>query len=106
MQNDISTVDAAITPQKGHQIASFTLHDDFDITIIWHNVDTRSHFTRFSIESCGRIERILIDFARVLQTVVLEQFISVNRSKHILCMTMAYANNKEEGVIDAIFSVL
>ncbi|KAH3928815.1 hypothetical protein HBH44_101550 [Parastagonospora nodorum] len=60
------------TPQKGHQIASFTLHDDFDITIIWHNVDTRSHFTRFSIESCGRIERILIDFARVLQTVVLE----------------------------------
>ncbi|EAT81420.1 hypothetical protein SNOG_10921 [Parastagonospora nodorum SN15] len=61
-----------LTPQKGHQIASFTLHDDFDITIIWHNVDTRSHFTRFSIESCGRIERILIDFARVLQTVVLE----------------------------------
>jgi hypothetical protein len=88
------------------KFATFTPHDDFDITIIWHNIDARSSFTYFRIESCGPIEGILIDFARVLKTGVLEQVISVNRSKHIFCVKMTYANNKDEGAMGTIFSVL
>jgi hypothetical protein len=95
-----------VAPQRGHQTASFTSHDDFDITIIWHNIDARSNFTCFRKKSRGPIERILIDFTRVLETGVLEQVISVNGSKHMFCVTIACSKNKDEGFMDAVFSVL
>lgn len=95
-----------VVPQRGHQTASFAPHDDFEITIIWHNIDARSSFTCFRKESRGPIERILIDFARVLETGVLEQVISVNGSKHMFCVAIAYSKNKDEGVVDAVFSAL
>jgi hypothetical protein len=123
MQNDVDTVEAAsermfiaiieiladtspVAPQRSHQTASFIPHDDFDITIIWHNIDARSNFTCFRKESRGPIKRILIDFARVLETGVLEEVISINGSRHMFCVTIACSKNKDEGIMDAILSVL
>lgn len=122
MRNDANTLEAAgesvftaiieifadtspVARQRSHQSANFIPHNDFDITIIWHNVDARSNFTCFRKESRGPIERILIDFARVLETGVLEEVISVNASKYLFCVTIACPKNKNEGIMDAIFRI-
>lgn len=80
-------------------------HDDFDVTIIWHNIDSRSNFTMFRKESTGPIERILVDFATVLASGIIDQVISVNASKHLFCVTLVTSKNKEE-VMDQILAVL
>jgi hypothetical protein len=47
-----------------------------------------------------------MDFAKVLESGVFEQVLSVNASKHLFCVTVACTKNSDEGVMDAIFSVL
>jgi hypothetical protein len=83
-----------------------TAHEDLDVTIIWQNVDVRSNFTMFRKESRGPIERILVDFATVLESGVIDQVISVNASKHLFCVTFATEKNREDGVMDQILAVL
>ncbi|KAH7077861.1 hypothetical protein BKA63DRAFT_273286 [Paraphoma chrysanthemicola] len=86
--------------------AKDTAHEDFDVTIIWQNIDSRSNFMMFRKESRGPIERILVDFATVLESGVIDQIISVNASKHLFCVTLATEKNKEDGVLDQIMAVL
>jgi hypothetical protein len=76
------------------------------VTIIWQNIDSRSNFIMFRKESRGPIERILVDFATVLESGVIDQIISVNASKHLFCVTLATEKNKEDGVLDQILAVL
>lgn len=83
----------------------FTPHKDFDISIIWHNLDSRSDFLTFRKESQGPIERILIDFARVLESGMFTVY-SVNAYSHLFCVTVACEKNKDEGVMDLVLSVL
>lgn len=87
-------------------VPRYTEHEDFDVTIIWQNIDVRSNFTMFRKESQGPIERILVDFAKVLESGVIDQVISVNASKHLFCVTLASEKNKEDGVMDQILAVL
>lgn len=93
-----------------HLVAShlpkFAEHDDFDVTIIWQNIAAESDFLCFRKESKGPIERILADFAKVLEMGVFGEVISVNASKHLFCVTVVCKKNKDEGVMDAISSVL
>jgi len=88
------------------RLPEFTEHDDFDVTIIWQNIAADSDFLCFRKESKGPIERILVDFAKVLEMAVFEEVISVNASKHLFCVTVACVKNKDEGVMDAITTVL
>lgn len=90
---------------KSHN-AKLTPHKDFDVTIIWNNIDARSDLLTFRKDSQGPVERILVDFARVLQSGVLGEVYSVNASKHLFCMTLACRKNEDEGVMDQILSVL
>jgi hypothetical protein len=85
--------------------AQYAPHEDFDVTIIWQNIDIRSNFIMFRKESRGPIERILVDFATVLKSGVIDQIISVNASKHLFCVTLATERNKEDGVMDQILAV-
>jgi hypothetical protein len=84
----------------------FAAHEDFDVTIIWQNMDSRSDFIAFRKESRGPIGRILVDFARVLKSGIIDEIISVNASKHLFCVTLATQKNQNEGVNDQIYSVL
>jgi hypothetical protein len=86
--------------------AKYVAHESFDVTIIWQNMDSRSNFIMFRKESRGPIERILVDFATVLESGVIDQIISVNASKHLFCVTLATEKNKEDGVMDQILAVL
>jgi hypothetical protein len=81
-------------------------HGDFKVIIIWHNIDSRSNFTMFRKELRAPIERILVNFAKVLESRVINQIISVNASKHLFCVTMATEKDKEDGVMDQILAVL
>lgn len=87
--------------------ASFPPHEEFDISIIWPNLDSRSDFLTFRKELQGPIERILVDFARVLESGMFEVH-SVNASKHLFCVmvTCERNKNKDEGVMDLVLSVL
>ena len=80
-------------------------HDDFDVTIIWHNLYAESDFMTFRKESQGPIARILVDFARVLELGLFEDVVSVNASKYLFCVTVICEKNREDGVMDAILSV-
>jgi hypothetical protein len=84
----------------------YAAHEGFDVTIIWQNIDVRSDFICFRKESRGPIERILVDFAKVLASGVIDEVISVNASKHLFCVTLATKKNQDEGVNDQIYSVL
>jgi hypothetical protein len=84
----------------------YPTHEDFDVTIIWQNMDIRSNFIMFRKESKGPIERVLVDFATVIKSGVIDQVISVNASKHLFCVTLATEKNKEDGVMDQILAVL
>jgi len=67
----------------------------------------RSNFTIFRKESRGPIERILLDFARVVASGVFDEVISVNASKHLLCVVVATKRNRDgkDGVMEQILSV-
>ena len=92
-------------PSAPH-LPKFAEHDDFDVTIIWQNISADSDFLCFRKESKGPVERILVDFAKVLQTGMFEEVISVNASKHLFCVTVVCTKSKDEGVMDAITNVL
>jgi hypothetical protein len=81
-------------------------HDDFDITIIWHNLyaGPDSDFFAFRRESRGPIERILVGFAKALETGLFE-VVSASASKNLFCVTVICEKNKDDGVMDAIFMV-
>ncbi|KAI4657906.1 uncharacterized protein J4E78_006295 [Alternaria triticimaculans] len=85
--------------------ASFTPHEDFDVDIIWHNMDIRSDFRSIRKSSRGPIGRILVDFAKVLESELFE-VISVNASKHLFCVVVACQKNMNEGVDDLLWLVL
>lgn len=70
-------------------------HDDFDITIIMHNMDCRSNFIRFQKESRGLIELILAEFTKILELGLFEEVISVNASKKLFCVTVCYKKNMD-----------
>jgi hypothetical protein len=91
--------------QSKCQSADFTPHEDFDVTIIWHNLYAPSNFTTFRKESRGPIERILVDFAKVLESGIFEEVYSVSASKHLFCVTVVCTKNKDEGVMEQIGSV-
>jgi hypothetical protein len=98
---------ASVThPSATQAVGKFPAHADFDVTIIWQNIDSRSNFKMFRKESRGPIERILTDFGTVLESGVIDQIISVNASKHLFCVTLATERNKEDGVMDQILAVL
>lgn len=101
---ELSIPNAPTAPKSESPNASFAPHEDFDISIIWHNLDSRSDFLTFRKESRGPIERILVDFARVLESGMFEVY-SVNASKHLFCVTVACAKNKDGGVMDLVLSV-
>jgi hypothetical protein len=67
--------------------ARYEGHDDFDVTIIWHDIENRSNFTMFRKKSKGPIERIRVGFAIVLESGIIDQVISVNASKHLFFVT-------------------
>lgn len=83
----------------------FAPHEDFDITTIWQNIESRSNFQIFRKESRGPVERISMDLAKVLQSGVVDPVISVNASKHLFCITLATEKNKEDGVMEQISAV-
>jgi hypothetical protein len=60
----------------------------------------------FRKESRGPIERILVDFAKVLEKGVFDEVLSVNASERLFCVTVATGKNREDGVMDAVLSVL
>ena len=84
----------------------FPRHEDHDISAIWHNLYCESDFITFRKQSQGPIERILVDFGKVVATGIFEEVYSINASKHLFCVTVACTKNMNEGVKDAIFSVL
>ena len=86
--------------------AAFQPHDDFDISIIWHNLYVESDFMTFRKESRGPIERILSDFGKVMERGVFDQVVAVNASKNLFCVTVICTKDMDDGVKDAIFSVL
>jgi hypothetical protein len=85
--------------------AGFTPHDEWDVTIIWHNMYAPSDFITFRKQSRGPIERILVDFAKVLESGIFEEVYSVSASKHMFCATVVCMKNKDEGVMEQIHSV-
>lgn len=92
--------------KESRPLANFPKHADSDISVIWHNLYADSDFLCFRKESRGPIERILVDFAKALETGVFEEVVSVNVSKHMFCVTVICTKNKNEGVMDAVFMVL
>ncbi|KAH7071600.1 hypothetical protein FB567DRAFT_455249, partial [Paraphoma chrysanthemicola] len=83
----------------------FQPHSTHDITILWTNIDARSNFLTFRKESRGPIERILQDFASVLQSGVIDEVVSVNASRNMFCVVVACRRDREDGVMEQIFSV-
>ncbi|KAF5016233.1 hypothetical protein F66182_12153, partial [Fusarium sp. NRRL 66182] len=62
-----------VTHDTDHPLQRSTVHDDTDIDIIWHNLHADSDFTIFRKKSDGPMERILVDFARVVDAGVFEE---------------------------------
>jgi len=68
-------------------------------------MDIRSDFRSMRKSSRGPIGRILVDFAKVLESGMFE-VISVNASKHMFCAVVACQKNRDEGVDDLLWLVL
>ncbi|KUL82753.1 hypothetical protein ZTR_10903 [Talaromyces verruculosus] len=73
-----------------------TVLDDTDIDIIWHNLHADSDFTVFRKKSDGPMERILVDFARVVDAGVFEEVVSVNASKYLFSVTVVCSKGWDE----------
>ncbi|PCG96825.1 Hypothetical protein PENO1_066490 [Penicillium occitanis (nom. inval.)] len=73
-----------------------TVHDDTDIDIIWHNLHADSDFTVFRKKSDGPMERILVDFARVVDAGVFEEVVSINASKYLFSVTVVCSKGWDE----------
>ena len=85
--------------------ATYPPHEDWDVSIIWHNVYAHSDFSTIRSESRGPVERIMVDFGRIVASGVFEQVLAVNASKYLFCVTVACTKNMDEGVRDQIFSM-
>jgi hypothetical protein len=77
-----------------------TPHSTDDVSIIWQNLDVDNDFSISRKESVGPIERIMVDFARVLELGVLDEVVSVNASKYLFCVTFVWCRlgKEEEGL--------
>jgi hypothetical protein len=80
-------------------------HEDFDIDITWHNLYGPSTFQCFRKVSQGPIERILVDFAKVVESGIFEKVMSVNASKHAFYVTVVCTRDQDQELMDAILSV-
>lgn len=77
-------------------------HDNSDITIIWHNNSASISFRCFLQYSRGPIQRILINFAKALESGVFEEVFRVNASKYLFCVTVACVRDWDERFMDAV----
>ncbi|OKL64192.1 hypothetical protein UA08_01008 [Talaromyces atroroseus] len=82
-----------------------TVHGDTDIDIIWHNLYADSDFSVFRKRSEGPIERILTDFAGVVQAGVFEEVVSLSASKYMFTVTVVCSKQWDE-VSKFVMSVL
>ncbi|GAB1211162.1 hypothetical protein ATERTT37_000274 [Aspergillus terreus] len=73
-----------------------TIHDDTDIDIIWHNLYCKSEFTIMRGWSCGPVERILVDFGKVVEAGVFDEVVSVCASKYMFTVTVATHKSCQE----------
>lgn len=85
-----------VTHDTDHPLQRSTVHDDTDIDIIWHNLHADSDFTIFRKKSDGPMERILVDFARVVDAGVFEEVVSVAASKYLLIVTVVCSKGWDE----------
>ena len=87
-------------PEQAHDtdkpLQRSTVHDDTDIDIIWHNLHADSDFTVFRKKSDGPMERILVDFARVVDAGVFEEVVSVSASKYLFSVTVVCSQGWDE----------
>ena len=100
-----TTPNAPTVPRLESPPPDTTPHEDFDVDIIWENMDIRSDFRSMRKSSRGPIGRILVDFGKVLESGMFE-VISVNASKHMFCAVVACQKNRDEGVDDLLWTVL
>ncbi|KAI4957204.1 hypothetical protein J4E86_005677 [Alternaria arbusti] len=100
-----TTPNAPTAPRLESPPPDTTPHEDFDVDIIWENMDIRSDFRSMRKSSRGPIGRILVDFGKVLESGMFE-VISVNASKHMFCAVVACQKNRDEGVDDLLWTVL
>ncbi|KAL5365336.1 hypothetical protein BJX96DRAFT_179748 [Aspergillus floccosus] len=66
-----------------------TLHEDTDIDVVWHNLYYNSDFSIMRGWSCGPVERILVDFGKVVEAGVFDEVVSVCASKYMFTVTVA-----------------
>lgn len=89
----------------GQSLQRSIAHDDTDIDIVWNNLHAESDFTVFRKKSDGPMERILMDFARVVDAGVFEEVVSVNASKYMFCVTVICSKGWDE-VSEFVLGVL
>jgi len=81
-------------------------HEDFDVTIIWHNMFIESSSSTFRKESRGPIERILAEFGKALSTGVFAEVYNVTATKNMFCVVLVcFKGWEDEDLKKAIFSV-
>jgi hypothetical protein len=80
-------------------------HKDFDVTIIWHTVNALSNFIRVRKASRGPLERILVEFTKVLENSTFEEVYCVSARRHLFCVTAACMESNDECVMDQIHRV-
>jgi hypothetical protein len=78
------------------EVAKYVKLDDALLDIIWHNMDSRSNFRVRRQQDVGPIEKILVQFGKVVASGVFDQVISVNASKFAFHVTFASERGEEE----------
>jgi hypothetical protein len=80
--------------------------DHCELDVIWHNIyrGEESDFVTFRRRTHGPIERLLVRFARVVESGILEQVVSVNASKYMFCITVVCRRSRQE-VMELLMSV-
>ena len=67
-----------------------------DLDIIWHNMDAQSDFKLRRQQDVGPIEKILVQFGKVVASGIFDQVISVNASKYCFHVVFASDASSEE----------
>jgi hypothetical protein len=80
--------------------------DHCELDVIWHNIyrGEDSDFITFRRRTHGPIERLLVRFAQVVDSGILEQVLSVNASKYMFCITVVCRRTQEE-IMELLMSV-
>ena len=78
--------------------------EDLTLDIIWQNVycDENTDFVSTRRRTKGPVERVLVQFAKLVEQGIFEQVISMNASQHMFCVTVACT---KPDVLDLIVSV-